>query len=247
MVFVSRPSHDELPPAPWAKRRPRGAARTPLSPDAIVDAALAVLAAEGPDALSMRRVAQELGTGPASLYAHVSGKEELLDLMIDRVAGALEVPDPDPQRWAEQVKECVRGIYRGFLAHPGLAAANMGKVPTGPGALATIDRFLALLRAGGLPDQVVAYAADILPLYATAYAFEQGVNAARMSEAEAQRYFEQLGEYFHALPAARFPNIAALADALTGEEAPDARFEFGLDMLVTGIAAQAGGSRGANP
>src|SRR3954452_15525424 len=238
MVFVSSPSHDELPPAPWAKRRPRGAARTPLSPDAIVDAALAVLAAEGPDALSMRRVAQELGTGPASLYAHVSGKEELLDLMIDRVAGALEVPDPDPQRWTEQVKQCVRDIYRGFLAHPGLAAANMGKVPTGPGALATIDRFLGLLRAGKLPDRVVAYAADLLPLYATAYASEQGLFAGGRSEEDAERYFEQLDEFFRALPAQRFPNIAALTHVLAGEDEPDARFEFGLDMLVTGIAAQ---------
>jgi AcrR family transcriptional regulator len=244
MVFVSSLSHADLPDPPWAKRRNRPA-RTPMSRDAVVDAAMAVLVADGPDALSMRRVAQELDTGPASLYAHVSGKDELLELMIDRVAGAMEVPDPDPERWAEQVKDCVRAIYRSFLAHPGLAAANMGKVPTGPGALATIDRFLALLRAGNLPDRVVAYAADILPLYATAYAFEQGLHASHMSEEELERHFAELGEYFHALPAERFPNIAALADALTGEDEPDARFEFGLDMLVTGIAAQA--QRGQTP
>jgi AcrR family transcriptional regulator len=240
MPFVSRPSHEDLPPTPWAKRRRGGRpARTPLSRDAVVDAAFAVLAAEGPGALSMRRVAQALDTGPASLYAHVSGKEELLDLMIDRVAAAIDVPDPDPERWTEQVKQCVRAVYQGFLAHPGLAAANMGKVPTGPGALAMIDRFLALLRAGNLPDIVVAYAADILPLYATAYAFEQGVFAGGKSEEEALRYYTQLDEFFRALPASRFPNIAALTHVLTGEEEPEARFEFGLEMLVTGIAAQA--------
>jgi AcrR family transcriptional regulator len=240
MVFVSSGSHEDLPLAPWAKRRrPGRSARAPLSPAAVVDAAFAVLAAEGPNALSMRRVALELDTGPASLYAHVSGKEELLDLMIDRVAGAIEVPDPDPERWPEQVKQCVRDIYQGFLAHPGLAAANMGKVPTGPGALATIDRFLGLLRAGNLPDKVVAYAADILPLYATAYAFEQGLFAGGKTEEEALRYYEQLDGFFRALPAERFPNIAALTDVLAGEDEPDARFEFGLEMLVTGIAAQA--------
>jgi AcrR family transcriptional regulator len=242
MVFVSSPPHDDLPPTPWAKRRRAGRpARTPLSREAVVDAAFAVLAAEGPNGLSMRRVALELDTGPASLYAHVSGKEELLDLMIDRVAASVAVPEPDPERWPEQVKQCVRDIYHGFLAHPGLAAANMGKVPTGPGALATIDRFLGLLRAGGLPDQVVAYAADILPLYATAYAFEQGLFAGGKTEEDAERYYAQLDEFFRALPAARFPNIAALTHVLAGEEAPDARFEFGLEMLVTGLAAQARG------
>ena len=239
MPFVSSPSHEDLPNAPWVKRRPAKAARTPLSRDVVVDAAMRVLAAEGIGALSMRRVAQELDTGPASLYAHVSGKEELLDLMLDRVAGALVVPDPDPDHWQAQVKQVVRDIFHGFLAHPGLAGANLGKIPTGPGALATIDRFLAILRAGKLPDRVVAYAADILPLYATAYAFEEGLFAGGRSEEDAHRYYAQIDEFFRSLPAARFPNIAALTDVLAGEEEPGARFEFGLEMLVTGIAAQA--------
>ena len=64
---------------------------------------------------------------------------------------------------------------RAFLEHPGLARANLGKIPSGPGALRTIDRFMGLLRAGQLPKKVVAYAVDILPLFATAYAFEQGI------------------------------------------------------------------------
>jgi hypothetical protein len=95
------------------------------------------------------------------------------------------------------------------------------------------------IRAGGLPDKVAGIAADILPLYATAYAFEQGVYAERVGE-NPEEYFEEIDRFFHALPAARFPNIAALADAIAGgdsDDEPDARFEFGLDLLVRGLAA----------
>jgi hypothetical protein len=115
----------------------------------------------------------------------------------------------------------------------------MARIPTGPGALAAIDRFLGILRAGGLPDQVAAYAVDLLPLYATASAYEQGLHAARGSPADVERYLQEVSDYFHALPADRFPNIAALADPLMSNPTPDARFEFGLDVLVRGLAAQA--------
>ena len=193
----------------------------------------------GYDGFNMRRVADALGTGPASLYAHVTGKDELLDLMIDRLAAGIDVPEPDPERWQEQVKAVITDIYRAFLEHPGLAQANLGKIPSGPGALKTIDRFMGLLLAGRLPKKVVAYAVDILPLFATAYAFEQGIFAERMNEAEAARYLKELDEYWRALPADRFPNIHTIVDALIDpDEPPEARFAFGLDMLVTGIAAQ---------
>src|SRR5436190_16391630 len=103
MLFVSSA---ELPDPPWAKRRAKPE-RKRLSRDAIVDTAFAVLDKHGYGGFNMRRVADALGTGPASLYAHVTGKEELLDLMIDRMAAAIEVPDPDPERWQEQVKAVV--------------------------------------------------------------------------------------------------------------------------------------------
>ena len=67
-----------------------------LTKEGIVDAALVVLDRDALEGFSMRAVAVELGTGAGSLYWHVRGKEELLNLMVDRVIGELEVPDPDP-------------------------------------------------------------------------------------------------------------------------------------------------------
>src|SRR4029453_13759363 len=81
-----------VPDPPWQAAPRARPARAPLSQDAIVHAALRVLDREGAAGLSMRRVADELGTGPASLYWHVANKDALIDLIVDRVAG--EVPPP---------------------------------------------------------------------------------------------------------------------------------------------------------
>jgi TetR/AcrR family tetracycline transcriptional repressor len=239
MVFVSSPADEPLPPPPRLAGRVRAgdSARTPLSRERIVDAALAIVDADGLDALNMRRVAADLGTGPASLYAHVAGKEELLDLCVDRVATGLQIPDPDPDRWEEQVKGFVRDLHHSLLEHRDLARASLARIPTAPATLQVVDRVLALLRAGGLPDQVVAWASDLLPQFAVTSAYEASLFLDRMASDEGERYLRELGEYFAALPPERFPNITALAGPLMHDPAPDARFEFGLDVIVRGLSA----------
>jgi AcrR family transcriptional regulator len=190
------------------------------------------------DAVTMRRVAQELGTGAGSLYAHVDNKDDLLELVRDRVIGEAVVPDPDPENWREQAKDCVREMRRVFVGHGDLARVNLANIPLGPNAVAQMDRILAILRSSGLPDQVVAYAADLLALYATAIAVEDSSYASRLSPEETERYFREVGEYIHSLPADRFPNTAALAGHLTAGD-PEERFEFRLEVLISGLAAQA--------
>ena len=96
---------------------------------------------------------------------------------------------------------------------------------------------MAILRAGGLPDQAAAYAADILPLYATSVAFEDSLWAERfgsMAPEDHAPFIEQLKGYFQSLPADQFPNLNGMADVLTRNEG-DERFEFGLDLLVRGL------------
>src|SRR5919108_4716611 len=108
---------DQLPPPPWQRtpRRDRAGGRDPITPEAIVDVALQVLDADGLDGLSMRRIAKELGTGPASLYWHVGSKDGLLDLLFDRLIGEQDVPNPDPARWQEQLKEVARTMRATIL------------------------------------------------------------------------------------------------------------------------------------
>src|SRR3954453_3457632 len=96
-----------VPEPPWWRQRGESARgeRRPLTRDAIVEAALALLEREGMQGLSMRKLAQELGAGAASLYWHVGDKEELLSLMLDRIVGEAEVREPSGEDWREQVKE----------------------------------------------------------------------------------------------------------------------------------------------
>ncbi len=143
-------SSTALPPFPGTPRRRRRTAKAPLTVDRIVDAALDVMAAEGYEAITMRRVAQQLGTGPASLYAHLSSKRDLDALIVDRVATEVTVPDPDPAHWAEQVIAVMRELRTAMTRHPGVARAVIGYIPTGPEALLITERLLAIMLAGGV-------------------------------------------------------------------------------------------------
>ena len=235
MVFMSSPS-DGLPEPPWSSlRRPR---RPRLTREAITEAALALVDAQGLDSLSMRNVAERLGVQASALYGHVSGKQELIQLMLDHVALEIELPEPDPGDWEEQVKEFARAARRALGAHRDLAGASLANIPTGPNMLGLIDRLLALLSASGLPRQAVAYAADLLPQFVTASVYEERLFMQRLEREPA--YFDQVEAYFRAAPADRFPALADLVTELVApEDGPDARFEFGLDVLVQGLAALA--------
>jgi len=234
--------HDEVPVPPW-RRAPRAPAnrRPPLTRERIVDAALAVLDRDGLDAVSMRRVGEELGTGAASLYAHVEGKDELLDLVLDRTIGTLEVPEPDPDRWQEQLKDVWRAARAMMQRHRGIARLTLGRIPVGPNALRVSEGLLAIMGAGGVPDRVRAYASDLLPLYVGAFSYEEtlGLSSSIADERPPDEVIAMVGEYFASLPVDRFPNIVALVGELTTGD-PDERFEFGLDLIVRGLAAHAG-------
>lgn len=224
-----------LPVRVWLDSPRAAGTGTPLSRQRIVDAALNILDAEHLSAVTMRRVAAELGTGPASLYAHVANKDELHVLMLDRIAAAIDVPEADPKNWMEQAKHVVRSMRDVMVSKPGIAGVAVAQIPIGPEALRVSEGLIAILRAGGLSDKVVGFAIDLLPLYATAIAQEISVRGtdATVDYAEVG---EQLRAFFSSLPADRFPHILSLADALTAG-AGDERFEFGLDILVAGLAA----------
>jgi AcrR family transcriptional regulator len=234
--------HADLPVAPRRQGRARQTQRrTPrtLSREAIVDVALELLDAEGLDAVTMRRVADELGTGPASLYAHVSDKDEMVALVLDRVIGEVVVPEViDPKRWQEQLKDITRSTRATFGRHRDVAKASLGNVPTGEGALPVMNAIVGVLLAGGVTPQVASLSVDILALYATAAAYEESLETFPKAgdQAGADAFHEELKDFFGSLPADRFPHLVALAEPLTSGDG-DHRFEFGLDILVRGIAS----------
>jgi TetR/AcrR family transcriptional regulator, tetracycline repressor protein len=239
----------DIPPPPWQrapKRRPRRR-REPISRDAIVAAAISLLDREGLAALSMRRLAEELGTGAASLYWHVGSKDGLLDLVMDEVIAEGKVPDPDPDRWQEQLKQVARDQRAASLRHPWVVRVSIGRIPMGPNALRYSERILAILRAGGLPPRLAVQ--GYLLLIATVNGFtidETGIDDAPDSgDAILGRDPEGLQEvanmardYVASLPADQFPNMTALAGEFAFAD-PDERFEFLIDIFVDGLARRA--------
>lgn len=215
-----------------------------LSRAAIVEAALGVLDSEGLDAVTMRRVAEELGTGPASLYAHVEHKDDLVAAVLDRVISEVTLPgDPDPDRWQEQIKAVLRDGLAVFGRHRDISRAALGTIPTGEGALPVVDAIVGILLASGVSRQVAAWSADILALYLTATAYEQSLeNAPERGQSDGllptSTPDAEMQSWFASLPADRFPHLTAMAGPLTAGGAEE-RFEFGLDLLVRGIASTA--------
>lgn len=228
------PRHPPLEPVP--KRG--GARRRALSRQQIVDAALAIVDADGLDALTMRSVAAALGAGAATLYAYVGSKDELLDLVIERVFGEVRVEiEPDPGRWMQQVKEVAWELRRVFASHGDLARASFGRIPAGENAVRGGEALLAVMRAGGLSGTVAAWALDTLATYVMGIAYEDGLIAmAGVDRTDFFGFIAEMRTYLSSLPPDRFPNSVTLAEELTSGDG-DQRFEFGLEVLLHGLAA----------
>lgn len=223
---------DERPAAP--KER--------LTVERIVDAAMDLMADQGYDAVSMRSLAKALDTGPASLYAHVASKEEVDQLVLDRISSQLTVPEPDAARWDEQLKDVMRQMIALFRAHPGSARAAVGMIPTGLGAMRTMEGILAICDAGGISPQAAAWFCDLSALYVSAIAVEEAVWVERQNstpagaEPDHDALDEQLSALMASLPSGQFPFVTATVREMTAGDGEE-RFEFGLDVLVSGLRA----------
>ncbi|MFL6109305.1 MAG: TetR/AcrR family transcriptional regulator [Marmoricola sp.] len=226
-------------------RRSRKPAANKLSTDRVVDVAIGQLRKNGYDAVTMRSIARELGTGPASLYAHVANRAELDQLVVGRVAAQWEIPDPDPAVWDVQLADSLKGLLAIYQENPGVARCSMGMIPTEHDLLAVTERLLALLAAGGVPDQYCAWFVDVASLFVSSVAMEEDIWRERASEAiAAGRDRSELEDaevagvrhVFETLPPDEFPLLLAMAATMTtgsGEE----RFAFGVDLLVSGLKA----------
>ncbi|WP_053170432.1 TetR/AcrR family transcriptional regulator [Streptomyces sp. SBT349] len=212
-------------------------AKAALTRDGIVDAALAVLDADGLDAVSMRRVAQLLDTGAASLYVYVGNRDELLALMLDRVLaavplpGAPAAPQDGARDWRERLLALLYDVTVTLSRRRGIASVAFARVPDGPHALAIAERVLDLLAEGGVEPRTRAWALDTLMMYVSATALELSLLQ------EGSTAGEPAGEPL-AVPADRYPRIAE-ATPFLGDDCGMARLSWALNALVNGVLATA--------
>jgi AcrR family transcriptional regulator len=230
----------EIPELPWRTPTKTAQPRVPLTREAVIDAAIRVLDRDGMDGLSMRHVGEELGTGAASLYWHVRNKEHLLQLVFERVTEEIELPEPDPSRWREQLTELGHQMLDVMRRHRDVARISLGRIPAGPTLARLTEWMFALLQPVGIPDRVIAYLGDFMGLYLGAYGFEEslGVISPTGEEMAPEEIVGMLHEYTRSLPEDRFPRTRAAADVLFSGT-PSERFEFALDLVVRGLETYA--------
>jgi TetR/AcrR family transcriptional regulator, tetracycline repressor protein len=221
------------PEPPWrsSPRRGRSVPRPQLSRDVVVGAALKVVESDGGDALTMRRVADEIGVSASALYGYIANKEELVQLVLEQIMEEIRLPEPGAS-WQDMLRQWARSTLDVFRRHPGVAALTMGRVPFGPTLLQGSELMLGVLRAAGLPDQVAAFAGDLGSLYVGAIALEQEVTPLE----KPQEFAAQVTGWLKSLPADQFPNTVAIADKMVAGSTED-RFEWGMDVIIRGLAS----------
>jgi len=227
-------------------RARRAGAADRLSTDRIVQVAIDQMREVGYDAVTMRSIARELGTGPASLYAHVANRAELDQLVVGRVCSQWQIPDPDPEHWDDQLRTSLIQLLEVYRANPGVARCTLGMIPLEPGLLLVSERLLALLKSGGVPDQFAAWFLDVSALYVASVAVEEDIwrerhrgqapeESALLAEQE-EAVGAEVRAVFESLPAEHFPFLTALAATMAAGSGDD-RFAFGVDLLVSGLKA----------
>lgn len=203
---------------------------------AIIGAAFGIVEREGYDALTMRRVATALDTGPASLYAHVVNKKDLDELLIGRLCAEIELPQPDSHTWRQQIISVCAQIRDQYLRYPGISRAAYAMAATDVEILRISEGMLAILLAGDVTPQAAAWAIDALLLYVASYCVEVAIVTQR-SAADWVVDAGELQQRLAALPAEAFPNTTRYAAELTSGEGHD-RFDFTLALLIDGLESR---------
>jgi AcrR family transcriptional regulator len=216
-------------PAPISRReRP---AKPALTREGIVATALAVMRAEGLGRVTMRRLAQQLDTGAASLYVYVRNTAELHALMLDELLAGLDLgPVTAEGDWRDRLVAVLWSYVRVLTEHPELAQSALVTRPSGPGYLNLVDGLLALLDAE-VPADRASWAVDLLLHFATSTAAEQGT---RQRAIDAREDEDRLAETIATTSAAKYPHIAALGLDLLSGPGPD-RLTWGFNVLISGI------------
>jgi AcrR family transcriptional regulator len=221
-------------PTPVSRReRP---AKPALTREGIIQTAVTVMRTEGLERVTMRRLATELDTGPASFYVYVRNTAELHAAVLDELLGLVGlVPIDASQLWTDNIVTVLASYMATLVEHPGLARSALVTRPSGPNYLALAERLLSLLRGGGIPDSQSAWGVDLLLLFATSIALEHGTRG-RASDSDEEQ--DALAHALHQADPNVYPSIAAVGDELLSGT-PQARFDWHVRVILAGIATTA--------
>ncbi|WP_233520332.1 TetR/AcrR family transcriptional regulator [Prauserella sp. PE36] len=231
--------------------RPRRGPKPRFTLDDVVASALAIADAEGLAAVSMRRVASDLGVTAMSLYGYVPGKAELIDLLVDRVVGEVDISAALPDGWRARLEHVARQNWDLSLRHPWLLQVSSSRPVLGPNMIAKYDYELRAVAGLGLTSVEMDLVVTLITDY-THGAARNAVEAARAGQQTGQTDLEWWEEYSPLLEKVfdpeRYPTAAQVGGEVGAEyqaaSDPSSAFEFGLRRVLDGVGVLIEGKQG---
>lgn len=221
------------------RNRPNVRDGSALTPRAVVESALAVAETDGLEAVTIRRLATDLGVTPMALYWHFRNKDELLDGMAAGLVGQVD-PAVDPSAtWQQQLRALLEAVLDALRARPAAAALVSTRTVSSEDGLRLTESLLDVLRRGGFtPAEATQVARHALGSVVNLVVGEPGVVVRRESGDPAEAR-QRARELLDRLPSERYPRLVEAATPLSEGTPPDTYFAFGLDLLMAGIGAMA--------
>lgn len=209
----------------------------------ILDRALAVADTEGIDALSVRRLARELGVTPMALYWHFDGKEALLHALGDRLLGELDLTVDERVHWTDQLRLVLVSLTGVLRAHPS-AAVLIGSLPTAASenALKATEVALDSLRHGGFSPEDAAHITLQIVRTTTSMVIAELTEAPAPGEPAPGADTEA---FLRSLPPERFRRVIEAAGPLSTHEEPEAYYDLVIELILAGIETIAARRRNA--
>lgn len=214
--------------------RSRGRPALPL--DRILAAAIELVDEQGADALSMRSLAQRLGSGTATLYRHFGSRSELVALVVDRMIGEIDMRAIASLPWQQACMSSAQSMFDALGRHGNVASLLIGHVPVGPNALAHREHVLSVLLDNGFAPTAAARAYATVAHYVLGFAIQLSGSTAATDQPDAQ-----VSAAFHRLDPSRYPATVAVADELPVPL--EEEFAFGLQLIVDGLERLHGSPR----
>jgi AcrR family transcriptional regulator len=229
------PTTDGRSPSLWFGAPSDDQDRRPqLTRERVVEEALAIIAHDGANALTMRRLAARLGVVPGALYHHVRNKQQLQDLLLDNVLAEIDLQLDPALGWSEQLKVLANRLRQVLEAHPGIAGILKTRDPLGPHSLALAEAFLSPLQTAGFGDREAGLAFFLLLDYTIGFAVSTPATSVNEQRVRDQAIRSRLHQFFRSLPPDRFPALVALGEHVWVDNR-DERFTAGLQVLADGL------------
>jgi AcrR family transcriptional regulator len=213
--------------------------RDRLSRAAVAERALALADRVGPDALTIRKLATDLGVTPMALYWHFRSKDDLLVAVADRIWSEVDIAVDRSAPWLDQLRTMFTSLLSVVRAHPaGTQLLVRSEKLHSEAALNTTEAALELLRGAGFsPQEASAIASSAMWTVLMLVMSEPGVQVSDPVErAEVMRKHQV---ELATLPKAKYPRLVECALPMTACDDPDEHYRFGVEMFMAGVAALA--------